>query len=389
VPDPISLTSLEGDIGQYGAPGLGIAAGIAGGGAKGDIQAASSATKLGTTLASQGYLGQGAQAWSAAAQPYLKGVGEGAASLSNLANIYTGIESGTPLGYTSSAINAAQLATRFGELGGTTGTLGQALPFAADALSLYEFAKNWQSGATGADALSGAQTGATIGTSILPGVGTVVGAAIGAAAGAVSSIFGPGRMDPENVGWDQYAAAYQKSGAQGVAGATPAQNFQMLSGIFDARGSNLPFYQRYGRMGENQFTTDMFNQVNAALKAGQISPTDSASSIYSKVVQPWINSMSPGGWQNTSTAQGAPEKQAVGNLLTSFIGQWQSGQINSGTRLGIGGQTLAGGVPAFGGGPSMSSQQVATYQNYGAAQVQAVLGNLPALTTAPAREARH
>jgi hypothetical protein len=184
-------------------------------------------------------------------------------------------------------------------------------------------------------------------------------------------------MDPENVGWDQYAGAYQQQGAQGVAGASPQQNFQMISGIFDARSSNIPFYQRYGRMGENQFTTDMMNQVNAALKSGKISGTDSAQSIYQKVVEPWINSMSPNGWQDTATQKGAPEKAAIGNLLTNFIGQWQSGQINSSTQLGIGGQTLAGGVPAFGGGASMSPQQVRTYQSYGASQVQSILSNLP------------
>ena len=68
--------------------------------------------------------------------------------------------------------------------------------------------------------------------------------------------------------------------------------------------------------------------------------------------------MSKSGWQNTNTAKGAPEKQAVGNLLTSMIGQWQSGQLTAGSKVGINGQTING-LPLFGGG---SAQQVAASQ---------------------------
>jgi hypothetical protein len=133
----------------------------------------------------------------------------------------------------------------------------------------------------------------------------------------------------------------------------------MLTGIFDSRGSNIPFYNAYGRGGENQFTSDMFGKINQALASGQIAPNATPQQIYSQVVQPWISSMSPNGWQDTSTIQGAPEKQAVGNVLTSMIGQWQGGQITSQTQLGIGGQTLQGGVPAYGAqGVSQQAQQM-------------------------------
>jgi hypothetical protein len=330
------LSGIESGIGTAaGAVGgaFGTVAGLQLGGAKGYETAATSAAKAGANLGAFG---------SASGT-----VGSLAADVANLSNIITGVQQGGVTGYGSAGINAAALGARTGAFGTYSSAVGAAAAPLASALSVYNFAKQWQSGATGADALRGAQTGATIGTEFAPGVGTLAGAAIGAAVGAASSLFGPGRMDPENIGWDQYAQAYQQGGAAGVAGASPAQNFQMLSGIFDARGSNIPFYNQFGRMGENQFMSSMTSQINQALKSGTVSPTDSASTIYSKVVQPWINSMSPGGWQNTSTAKGAPEKDAIGNLLTNMIGQWQSGQLTSASKVGIAGQTIQG-LQAFG-----------------------------------------
>lgn len=349
---------------------LGLESAIQQGGGKGATQAATSAAKLGSNL---GLFGSSSGA-----------VGSLAADVTNLGNIIQGLQTGGVMGYGGAAVNTASLAARLGAQTGTmsAGTAAEIASVAnplADALSVYQFARNWQSGATGADALAGAQTGATIGTSILPGVGTLVGAGIGAAVGAVSSIFGPGKTDPENIGWDQYAAAYQKSGAAGVAGASPAQNYQMLAGIFDSRGSNIPFYNKYGRMGEAQFTTDMTHQINSALAQGTISPQDSAATIYSKVVQPWITSMGGSqGWQNTSTIQGAPEKQAVGNMLTSLIGQWQSGQLNSQSRVGISGQTIPG-LQAFGaqGYNQQAAQQQQTQTQSVASQLATLLQSYP------------
>jgi hypothetical protein len=343
--EPTVGSTIASDIGGLYQFGTGLASGTA----RGIEQGAVSLAKVGANVGQQlGYISKGTAGT----------VGGLAADVSNLANIYAGLQRGGATGYGGAAVNAAQLGSRVGAFGQYSGEVGQAAGALASALSVYNFAKNWQSGATGQDVLLGAQAGASIGTEVLPGVGTIIGAGIGAAVGGVSSLFGPGRQDPENTSWDQYAAAYQQHGAAGVQGANPSQNFQMLSGIFDARGSNIPFYGRYGRQGENQFTGDMFKTINQALASGKLAPNSTPQQIYSQVVQPWINSMSPGGWQNTSTIQGAPEKQAVGNLLTSMIGQWQQGQITSSTRLGIGGQTLQGGVPAYGAaGISQQAQQ--------------------------------
>jgi hypothetical protein len=304
------------------------------GGAIGAVKAGVGATSL---AGKTGILGSSSTAAA---------IESGAADLSNLANIYTGLKQGGVLGYGGAAVNAAQLGSRTGAFGEASGTVGEIAGPLAAGLSVYNFAKNWQSGDTGGDALRGAEAGASIG-SVIPGLGTIAGAVIGGAVGAASSLFGPGKEDPENANWDQYAAAYDKGGASAVQGATPSQNFQLLAGIFDARSSNLPFYQKYGRMGENRFMSDMTGKINQALAAGTISKTDSASAIYSKVVGPWINAMSPGGWQATSTKEGSAEKQAAQNMITGLIGQYQSGQITAKTPLGISGQTI-GGLQSFG-----------------------------------------
>lgn len=371
------LTQLESFAGDVGS-GLGLVSGIRRGGVQGDIQAATSAAKL---------TGLGTSP-----------LGTLSADVNALYNIYGGMQRGGVSGYGSAVVGAAQLGGQIAPFLAKEGLVSAAtsvgMEQAADAanvlavpLSLYNFAKSWQSGATGADALAGAETGASIGTDIAPGIGTAVGAVVGAAAGAVSSLFGPGREDPENIGWNEYAQAYSKGGAQGVSGATPSQNYQMLAGIFDSRGSNIPFYGKYGRMGEGQFTSDMTKQINSALAQGKISQSSTPQQIYSQVVEPWINSMSPGGWQNTSTVQGAPEKAAIGNLLTSMIGQWQSGQLTSQSQLGISGQADAG-IQSFGAqgyNPQAYQQQQSIIQ-----QMQSQLeSTVNSLSTALGVTARH
>jgi hypothetical protein len=229
-------------------------------------------------------------------------------------------------GDAGTAGDAAGGASALGIAGGALGAAG----------GIYDLSQNWQSGATGSDIRGGAETGAGIGTAILPGVGTAIGAVGGAAVGAISSLFGPGKKDPETQTWDNYAGTFASKGAQGVSGATPAQNYQMLAGIFDARSSNIPFYQKFGRMGEGAFMQSMTSQINQAVTSGKVPKNATAQEIYQKVVEPWINSMSPGGWQNTSTSKGAPEKQAIGNLLTNIIQQYQQGM--GGKFTGIAGQ---------------------------------------------------
>jgi hypothetical protein len=324
--------------------GIGIAGNIAHGGAKADVQAATSAAKLTSNLG-----GFGTASGT---------VGSFAADVSNLANIITGIQQGGVTGLTGAGINTAALAARVGgqlaasgAFGASSGAIGSmasqigavAGPLAG-AYSIYQFAKNWQSGATGADALSGAQTGATIGTAIMPGVGTLVGAGIGAAVGAISSAFGGGKADPETMGLNNYVPQYNKNPAL-AAQLNPAQNYQLLAGIFDAKdnspGHSTPQEIHYGRMGEGAFMNDVFTQINSAMQSGKISPISTPQQIYDQVVNPYLTSKGMGITSGGPyiTAQGNNFGNAMKAAVTNLIGQWQSGAVNSKSAIGISGQT--------------------------------------------------
>src|SRR5262249_46607882 len=150
-----------------------------------------------------------------------------------------------------------------------------------------------------ADAIGGAESGAAVGTMVLPGIGTAVGAVIGAAAGALSSVFGNGRVDPENVPFEGYTQAFNKlqgnPQAQQHLASMVTNRYMPLAGLFDLRSNqitgSIPFYAKYGRMGEQRFTQDMTNQINLAAAQGVISKTDTPQTVYQKVVLPWINTM--------------------------------------------------------------------------------------------------
>jgi hypothetical protein len=262
----------------------------------------------------------------------------------NLLGIYSGLQQGGTAGDAQAAINAAQLSSRAGLLGSASGAIGSAAGYAAAPLAVYNAIHNYQSGATGSDALSGAAAGASIG-SVVPVVGTALGAVIGGAVGGIASAFGPGKEDPENITWNNYAQTFKQDPAA-VNQATPSQSYQSLAGIFDSRGSQIPFYSQYGRMGEGKFLQGMTDQINSALSNGTISATDSAQTIYNKVVDPWVTTMGgSNGWQNTYTVKGAPEKAAVQNLLTNMVGQYINGQ--QGQWTGVDGSVPK--VASFGG----------------------------------------
>lgn len=318
--------------------GVGNAAGVASGIASGTGTGyASAAINAGQLVGKAGAYGS----YSGAASAGLNAAG-------GALGVYQGIKQGGVQGDTQAAVGAARLATNAGLLGGASGALGEALPYVGMVMGAYDFAtQDTKSGKTGSDALGGAETGAEVGSAFGP-VGTVVGAVVGAAAGAVASAFGPGAMDPENVSWNNYAAAFDQN-PQAVNGATPAQNFQALTGIFDSRGTQIPFYGKYGRQGENQFMLGMTQQINQAIQSGQIQANATPQQIYSQVVQPWISAMSPGGWQPTYTSKGAAEQGAVGNVLTNLISQWQSGALTSQSQVGVAGQTIQG-LPSYNGG---------------------------------------
>jgi hypothetical protein len=200
---------------------------------------------------------------------------------------------------------------------------------------LYNEVNNWQSGATGSDALSGAETGAAVGTAIMPGIGTAIGAVGGAIAGAVSSLFGGGRVDPENASFEQYTQAFNKAspGLQNQVAAAVTNPYVALAGYFDLRSGQLkgqnPIYQAYGRKGEQAFTNDLISKVTQAKKAGQTDPTK----IWTNTVQPWLASM--GTWQDSN-------KNAMTALIQNMTGQIAAGSYKKNFKA-IGGDSPFGG----------------------------------------------
>ncbi len=199
---------------------------------------------------------------------------------------------------------------------------GTALSAVGAGYSLYNEISNWQSGATGADALSGAETGAAIGTAIMPGIGTAIGAVGGAIAGGISSLFGGGKVDPENTNFEKYTQAFNKASPQQKPQVAAAMTnpYLPLAGYFDLRSGQLkgqnPIYQAYGRMGEQKFTQDLIGKV----QQGQQSGVKDSTQMWNQVVQPWINSM--GTWQDSN-------KDALTALMQNMTGQVMAGTYKS------------------------------------------------------------
>lgn len=262
------------------------------------------------------------------------GVGAGLGAAGGALGIYNGIRQGGVAGYGGAAIGAARVGQGAATLAGDSqlaGSLGNAAGYAAIPLSLYNEVNNWQSGATGSDALAGAGTGAAIGSMILPGVGTLIGGVLGGAAGAISSAFGSGKVDPENANFNQYTEAYNKAPAaqQPQIAAAMKNPYLPLAGYFDLRSNQVkgqnPIYSAYGRMGEQKFTNDLIGKVQQGQSQGITDP----SKMWSSVVQPWINSM--GTWNDSN-------KNALSGLMQNMTGQVMSGTYKQNFKA-VGGDT--------------------------------------------------
>lgn len=278
--------------------------------------------------------------------------------------LYNGIQQGGIGGDLAAGAGAAKVgqaglnlygsATGSTAASGAAGALGTAAGVLGAGYSLYNFGKNWQSGATGSDALSGAEAGASVG-SIVPGIGTAIGAVIGGAVGALSSIAGGGKPDIETGNFNQYTQQYNLNSSV-ASQLSPSQNFQNLAGIFDgkstAAGSSTPLEQAFGKGGETAFTTGMMDQVNQAVQSGKLPANATPQQIYNQVVNPWLanqngtNASIQSNWTNT---QGEQFGDALQSSVINLIGQWQSGQLSANTPLDSGGQTLTGYVPYAGG----------------------------------------
>ena len=246
---------------------------------------------------------------------------------------------------------------------GLAGDAGTALGALGTGYSLYNEVNNYKSGATGSDALGGAETGAGIGTMIAPGIGTAIGGLLGGAAGALSSAFGGGRPDPETTAWNSIAKSASANPSI-LSSESPANLYQNLAGIMDAKnnspGHSTALEQVFGRMGEQNLMDQMTGQVNQAIAANPSLSGDSASQLYSSVVEPWLQSknayVAPSA---IVSSNGATAGNSINTMLTSLLGDWMSGGITPSSKLGIAGQTIAG-LPTFSGSAASAAASPAT-----------------------------
>jgi hypothetical protein len=318
-----------------------------------------------------GYTAAAASAAQLAAKNNLLGsysstAGKVGGDVSSALGIYSGLKQGGVTGDLQAAASGAKLASQLGSQTGllsssTTSVLGTAAGVVGAGLDIYNEIKGWQSGATGSDALAGAESGAAVG-SIVPGIGTAIGAVVGAAVGALSSLFGGGKTDQETVALSKvvgmYGSAYAEdpTGAQAaLATMSPAQSFQLIAGAFDAKnnspGHSQALEQTFGRMQEGTFLTSMATQINQAVSSGKIAANATPGQVYASVVQPWINSVTNGaGIQGPENGEGGVLTGAVQNLIGAYMG----GTLTSSTAIGAQGQAATT-LPAYAGAQAAKS----------------------------------
>lgn len=176
-------------------------------------------------------------------------------------------------------------------------------------------------GSTLQSAAAGVSAGVTVGAaigSVVPIAGTAIGALVGGAVGAIAAAFN--RQDQEVQNFDQAQAIAHANGPAAVLNI--ANKYLVLAGLFDLNASqikgNIPFYKKYGRMGEYAFVVAMCNLIQSAADSGVININDTPQSVYSKVVLPWINGMGYGPLADSNA-------EMLGYILMGMIGEYCAG----------------------------------------------------------------
>lgn len=224
-----------------------------------------------------------------------KGLTSSLGAAGDVLGLYTGLEKGNVQGYLGAARSGMRLANLAG-LADSPGlaSLGKGLGVLGAAYGLKNTYDAIKTGNAKMGALSGLSAGASIG-SIVPGIGTLVGAGVGAVVGAVGSLI-HGKDNPE----EKLSSAYYglRERGQLQLGATSDQAFtDALVGEFRRSRSSFPArLAGYGTKDDDKWAADLAGKINSAYKAGSISKTDDAFSIYEKVVSPWFQSQ--GGWRS-------------------------------------------------------------------------------------------
>jgi hypothetical protein len=333
---------------QYITPGLQIYRGLASSRPAGDVSAAANLAKLGTNP----NLNFGLSPDTASA------INTGATGALDALSVMQGLQRGGIGGYGQALGGGLQ------GLGLLTANpaLTTAGGYVLAPLSVYNAIKNWQSGATGSDALLGMGAGASIG-SIVPGLGTALGALIGGGVGALSSAFGGGKRDPETGQWNQYTQAINQltpqQQAQVASSISPSQAYQNLAGVMSAKnlGTAQPIEQVFGRMGEQNLMDQLTQQINKGVQSGQITPGESVADQWTKTLNPWLTSKGVTWNPNQRTSTGQLETPALQQDIQSLIGQYESGQLTPQSQVGISGQTIGGMNPFAGWGGQAPTAQ--------------------------------
>jgi LPXTG-motif cell wall-anchored protein len=189
---------------------------------------------------------------------------------------------------------------------------------------------------SGAGAEIGAAQGASIGSTILPGIGTAIGAIVGAIGGAIAGALG--KVDPENVNFDQAVAIYAQNPTAVYSIANP---YLALAGLFDLNiQTNIPIYRKFGHMGEAAFVVWLCNTVYQAAQAGKITASDTALTVMSKVVQPAINAWGFGPMND-------PHAAVINALIVAMILQYTEGAQHNWVDVGGTYPTQFNSIPPF------------------------------------------
>jgi len=222
-------------------------------------------------------------------------------------------------------------------------------------------------GTTIASATSAATAGAAAG-SFAPIIGTAIGAIVGLAlSGAFSH-----RVDPEVGNFNAAVALYNSQGASGLLNI--GDKYLVLAGLFDLEPSqikgNIPIYRKYGRMGEFKFLFDLCTQVYNAAQTGKITANDTVQSVFSKVVQPWIDSFGYGPMQDVNAGM-------IQTLLLGLTAEYIAGLYES-RWYPVGGQAgIWNALPPF----SLPSASVAAPAGPSATPARPAAPTMPAATT--------
>jgi hypothetical protein len=201
---------------------------------------------------------------------------------------------------------------------------------------------------TGLTTIKVASTGSAVGASVAGAIGAgatagsvvpIIGTAIGAILGLVlSGVFN--KQDQEVQNFNQAIAIAQAQGPEAVINI--ANKYLVLAGLFDLDpgqvGNNFSPYKKYGRLGEVNFTQDFAHLIYNAAQSGQITANDTPQTVFSRIVNPWIQSM--GTWSPSM-----PNATMLQYLLMGMIAEYAGGLQ---TRwLARGGDYPFGNLPAF------------------------------------------